>query len=95
MIITNNEIVVGNAELWIHQGTTSSGEKLEILKYPPPNQEKIKENEHILLISKGFYVRFKGLVHAESKLGLAYTAFSNSGLFNVLMQNISFLIILL
>lgn len=69
---------MGNASsLTIRQGLTSDRPILEI--YQSPAEESLPSTSFITPLTSGFYVRFNGIFEMESRLAIAYTAFSYMG----------------
>lgn len=61
----------------VHEGSTSDGRLLEVLKVQLNESEKVEvPREHITPITTGFYVHLKGSFSPRSRLAIAYAAFS-------------------
>lgn len=61
----------------VHEGSTSEGRLLEVLRVQPNESERVEvPREHVVSIMTGFYVRLKGSFGPQSRLAIAYAAFS-------------------
>ncbi|XP_044272200.1 uncharacterized protein LOC123016062 isoform X2 [Tribolium madens] len=69
-------VSAGSTELTVRQGLTSDGPVVENLKLSLPLFYTQKNREHIVEISQGFYIRFKGLFGPQSRLAIVYAAFN-------------------
>lgn len=55
---------------------TSTQPAIEVLRHPKQRYNSPKEVEHVVPISQGFYVSFRGVFTPESRLEIVYAAFS-------------------
>lgn len=72
--------LAGNSELLIRQGLTSNNPLVEIVRSPLSQITSLKEKEHVVPISQGFYISFRGYFKANSHLAIAYAAFNYRGI---------------
>ncbi|KAJ8676023.1 hypothetical protein QAD02_011809, partial [Eretmocerus hayati] len=66
----------GNTELIVRQGPTSASLPLEALRYPVSQLQPPRVREHVAPIMSGFYVSLRGTFGPNSRLAIAYAAFS-------------------
>lgn len=57
---------------------TSTQPVIEVLRHPK-HYSSSKEVEHVVPVSQGFYISFRGVFTPESRLEVIYTAFSYKG----------------
>ncbi|XP_011502025.1 PREDICTED: uncharacterized protein LOC105365530 [Ceratosolen solmsi marchali] len=74
-VITFAEMA-GTTELIIKQGPTSALIPLEILRHPVSRLRPPKLKEHIAPVASGFHVSLRGSFGPNSRLAIAYAAFS-------------------
>lgn len=70
--------VAENTILSIHEGITSLEEPVEVIKQ---TSENVTGRQHVVPLSKGFYISLKGGFRPQSKLVIVYSAFSYKGLY--------------
>ncbi|KAL7303227.1 hypothetical protein TKK_0004428 [Trichogramma kaykai] len=68
--------MAGNTELIIKQGPTSALMPLEVLRHPVSQLQPPKLREHLAPVSNGFHVSLRGSFGPNSRLAIAYAAFS-------------------
>lgn len=72
--------IVGNASILIlRQGLTSDRPLLD--NYVAPSSNAFVAKSFVAPLTVGFYVRLNGVFDADSRLAIAYTAFSYFGIF--------------
>lgn len=69
----------GNTELIIKQGPTSALMPLEALRHPVSQLQPPRMREHIAPVTSGFHVSLRGSFGSNSRLSIAYAAFSYMG----------------
>ncbi|KAJ8917600.1 hypothetical protein NQ315_000083 [Exocentrus adspersus] len=74
--VVNFTKFAGSTDLVIKQGITSNEAEVEVLRYPIGHFRTSKQVEHVVPISKGFYVRLKGCFGPESQLAIVFAAFN-------------------
>lgn len=69
----------GNTELIIKQGPTSALMPLEVLRHPVSQLQPPRLREHLAPVTSGFHVSLRGSFGPNSRLAIAYAAFSYMG----------------
>ncbi|KAL1498254.1 hypothetical protein ABEB36_009082 [Hypothenemus hampei] len=72
----------GTTELILRKGLTSDEPIIETLKYPLTNFDKKSENEHVVPINEGFYIRLRGRFSHDSRVAIVYAAFNYKDCFS-------------
>ncbi|KAJ8938488.1 hypothetical protein NQ318_020804 [Aromia moschata] len=66
----------GTTELEIRQGLTSTQPSVEVLRFPMTHFTSSKQMEHVVPITKGFYVSLRGHFGPQSYLTILFAAFN-------------------
>lgn len=70
---------MGNSELTVRQGLTSNEPLVEVIRSPSSQFTQLKKKEHVVPITEGFYIGFRGFFKPNSHLAIAYAAFNYRG----------------